>query len=139
MKAFYFAIMTAVVWGIVPVLEKMGLARISPLAGLLIRSCGVIIGASFLVVFNNQAFRLALKADPKTIFFLVLGGFMASIVGQIFFYNALKSGEASKIVPIAGIYPLVSFLLGIMFLGESVTIAKTSGVFLVIAGLFLLR
>lgn len=139
MKAFYFALMTAFVWGIVPVLEKMGLMRIAPMAGLLIRSCGVIIGASILAVFNHQAFKVALKADPRTIFFLVLGGLTASIIGQLFFYNSLKIGEASKMVPIAGTYPLVSFLLGVIFLGESFTAVKASGVVFVILGLFLLR
>ena len=139
MKAFYFAIMAAIVWGIVPILEKAGLAGIAPLSGLLIRSLGVIIGTGILVIFNNEAFRIALKAEPRTIIFLMLGGFMASIVGQMFFYNALKTGEASKVVPIAGIYPLVAFLLGIMFLGESFTLAKAAGVLFVIVGLFLLR
>ena len=139
MNGFYFAIITAVVWGIVPIMEKMGLASIMPLSGLLIRSCGVIIGASVLAVFNKEVVNLALKADIRTILFLALGGFMASILGQIFFYNALKTGEASKIVPIAGTYPLVSFLIGIIFLGESFTFVKAAGVMFVIAGLFLLR
>jgi len=139
MKAFYFALATAVVWGIVPILEKMGVARIAPLAGVMIRSLGVVIGVSFLAVFNSQTFKAALKADPRTIFLLVLGGFMASILGQILFYNALKTGEASKVVPIAGIYPLVAFLLGVIFLGEAVTVAKVGGVIFVVLGLFLLR
>lgn len=139
MKAFYFAIITAVVWGFVPILEKMGLTRIMPAAGLLIRSFGVIIGAAILAIFNSQAFRIALRAEPRTIFFLAFGGFMASILGQIFFYNALKIGEASKVVPIAGVYPLVSFLLGIIFLGETFTLTKATGVMFVILGLFLLR
>jgi len=139
MKAFYFALMTAVVGGIVPILEKMGVARIAPLAGVFIRSCGVVIGIFIMAIFNNQAVRIALKADPRTIFLLVLGGFMASIVGQIFFYNALKIGEASKVVPIAGIYPLVAFLLGVIFLGETFTAVKLGGVIFVVLGLFLLR
>ncbi len=139
MKAFYFAVLTAVVWGAVPVLEKLGLTKIAPLSGLLIRSSGVLIGALSIAILNNQAFRVALKAEPHTIIFLALGGLMASILGQIFFYNALKSGEASKVVPIAGIYPLISFIIGIIFLGEGITAAKTAGVIFVLMGLFLLR
>lgn len=139
MKSFYFALMTAVVWGIVPILEKMGLTKIAPIPGLIIRCFGVMIGAAILVIFNTQAFKIALKAEPRTIFFLVIGGFMASIVGQIFFYNALKSGEASRVVPIAGIYPLVSFVLGVIFLGESFTLTKVGGIVFVVLGLFLLR
>ncbi len=139
MKAYYFALLTAIVWGIVPIMEKMGLARITPMAGIFIRSCGVIVGISVLAVFNGEAIKVAMKADPKTIFLLAAGGFMASILGQIFFYNALKIGEASKLVPIAGTYPLFAFLLGVIFLGEGLTMAKAGGVMFVILGLFMLR
>ncbi|MBU4311773.1 MAG: EamA family transporter [Candidatus Omnitrophica bacterium] len=139
MKAFYFALATAVVWGAVPILEKMGVSRIAPLAGVLIRSFGVIIGLFILAIFNNDALRLAFKADPRTIFLLVVSGIMASIVGQIFFYNALKIGEVSKLVPIAGTYPLFAFLLGVIFLGEGFTLVKAGGVIFVVLGLFLLR
>jgi transporter family protein len=139
MRPFYFALLTAVVWGIVPVLEKMGLSKIDPLAGVLIRSCGVIVGMTTLVLFKTDLLKLALKAELRTIFFLLIGGLMASILGQMFFYTALKEGEASKLVPIAGAYPLVSFLLGLVFLGETFTLAKVCGVLFVILGLFLLR
>ena len=139
MKAYYFALMTAVVWGIVPIMEKMGLARIAPMAGIFIRSFGVIIGISILAVFNGEAIKIALKADPRTIVLLALGGVMASILGQIFFYHALKIGEASKLVPVAGTYPLFAFLLGVIFLGEGLTLTKAGGVVFVILGLVLLR
>lgn len=139
MKPFYFAILAAVVWGVAPIVEKTGLARIEPMAGVMIRSCGVLLGAVILAAFNSHLIKSALRADTKTVIFLVLGGFIASILGQIFFYNALKHGEASKMVPIAGTYPLVSFLLGLLFFGESFTVAKGLGIGLVILGVFLLR
>lgn len=139
MKAFYLALLTAVVWGIAPIIEKAGLSRIAPLSGVLIRSLGVLIGAGVLILFNGQLVKDALKADIKTVLLIVLGGFLASIVGQILFYNALKQGEASKMVPIAGIYPLVSFVIAVMFLGEAVTPLKVAGMVLVVAGIFFLR
>ena len=139
MKGFYFAILAAIVWGIAPILEKAGLKNIEPLSGVIVRSCGVMIGAIALAIFNSNIFKSALKADPKTILFLFLGGILASILGQIFFYTALKQGEVSKMVPIAATYPLVSFLLGLLFFGESFTIAKGLGIGFVILGVFFLR
>lgn len=139
MKPFYFAILAAIVWGVAPVVEKIGLKNIEPLSGVMVRSSGIIIGAVILAIFNNNALKLALKTDPKTMLFLFLGGIIASILGQIFFYNALKQGEVSKMVPIAATYPLVSFLLGLLFFGESFTIAKGLGIGFVILGVFLLR
>ena len=139
MRSFYFAIMAALAWGVAPIVEKIGLTNIAPMAGVVIRSCGVIIGCFILVIFNNNLLRLAVRSDMKTIIFLLLGGVIASIIGQIFFYSALKEGEASKLVPIAGTYPLVSFLLGLIFLGESFTMLKLVGMVFVILGVFLLR
>jgi transporter family protein len=139
MKPFYFAILAAIVWGVAPIVEKMGLKNIEPLSGVMVRSSGIIIGAVILAIFNNSALKTAMKADPKTILFLFLGGIIASILGQIFFYNALKQGEVSKMVPIAATYPLVSFLLGLLFFGESFTVAKGLGIGFVILGVFLLR
>ncbi len=139
MKPFYFAILAALVWGIAPIVEKTGLANTAPLSGVIIRSFGVLIGTVVVVIFNNGLLKSVFKADPKTIVFLALGGIIASILGQIFFYNALKQGEVSKMVPIAATYPLVSFLLGLLFFGESFTIAKGLGIGFVILGVFLLR
>ena len=139
MRPFYFAIMAALVWGIAPIVEKAGLANIAPLSGVIVRSFGVLIGAVILVIFNNDALIAALKANPKTMLFLALGGIIASILGQIFFYNAIKQGEVSKMVPIAATYPLVSFLLGLLLFGESFTIFKGLGIGFVILGVFLLR
>jgi bacterial/archaeal transporter family protein len=139
MKPFYFAILAAIIWGITPILEKMGLAKIDPLTGIIIRSCGVIIGMTVLALFNTNLVKMAFKADMKTIFLLVTGGIIASVLGQIFFYTALKNGEVSKLVPIAGMYPLVSFLLGLIFLGETFTLSKGFGMVLVLLGVFLLR
>ncbi|MFC1805193.1 EamA family transporter, partial [Candidatus Omnitrophota bacterium] len=59
--------------------------------------------------------------------------------GQICFYHALKSAEASRIVPIAGSFPLVAFILGVLFLSETVTPLKLGGVLLVTLGIWALR
>jgi bacterial/archaeal transporter family protein len=139
MKPFYFAILAALVWGIAPIVEKAGIARIEPMVGVMIRSFGVMIGAIALAIFNSHLLKSAFRADQKTIILLLMGGIIASILGQIFFYNALKHGEVSKMVPIAATYPLVSFLLGLLFFGENFTIAKGLGIGFVILGVFLLR
>jgi len=139
MKGFYFAILAALVWGIAPILEKTGLKNIEPLSGVIVRSSGIILGAVIVSLCNINIFKSALRADLKTILFLFMGGILASILGQIFFYNALKHGEVSKMVPIAATYPLVSFLLGLLFFGESFTIAKGLGIGFIILGVFFLR
>lgn len=138
MTAFLYALLTGVIWGIVPILEKLGLVHAPPFAGLMIRSLGVLAGVVlFSWIITPWA---ALKVvGPRAAGLLALGGFLASFVGQMTFYRAVKMGEVSRIVPVAGIYPLVAFLLGVLLLGESLTLQKSCGVLLVLAGVLLLR
>ena len=139
MKAFQWALLTALVWGMVPVLEKTGLMKTSPLTGIFLRCAGVGIGIILLMIFKFEAVKAAFFVKPQTALFIMTGGLLASFVGQIFFYKALKLGEASQVVPIAAAYPLVSFVLGIIFLSEHITLAQLSGVALVLMGLLLLK
>ena len=139
MNAFYWSLGAAVVWGIVPIIEKLGLLKIDPLVGLFYRSWGVVIGLFFLSAFKWEGIKSSLAQPPVGFPLLILGGFLASIIGQVFFYNALKVGESSKVVPLAGTYPLVAFLLGVIFLGEKFTLAKLSGMIFILLGVILLK
>ncbi|MFA5060618.1 MAG: EamA family transporter [Candidatus Omnitrophota bacterium] len=139
MKPYIWALMTALVWGCVPVLEKLGLAKMPVLVGIFYRSFGVIIGMMLIVFFKFNLLKESLANIPFGVFYLVVGGFLASVVGQIMFYHALQGGEASKVVPLAASYPLISFLIGAIFLGESVTAAKLGGLFFIILGVILLK
>jgi transporter family protein len=56
----------------------------------------------------------------------------------IFFYLALESGEASKVVPISAAYPAVTLVLSAIFLAESISLVKVGGLVLVIGGVVLL-
>ncbi|MFC1590637.1 EamA family transporter [Candidatus Omnitrophota bacterium] len=139
MKAFYLAILTAFIWGMVPILEKVGLSGVSPQAGMVFRCLGVMIGASLLVAINPGIIREASSVGIKGVYLFLIAGFLANFVGQLLFYNALKAGEASKVTPIAGSFPLVTFCLGVLVFGETVTIHKIGGIMLILSGLFLLK
>jgi transporter family protein len=55
------------------------------------------------------------------------------------YFYALQAAPASRAVPIAASYPLVAALLGIAFLGESLTLSKLAGTVLIIAGVWLVK
>ncbi|MCX5681531.1 MAG: hypothetical protein NT079_04550 [Candidatus Omnitrophica bacterium] len=48
MNSFLWAILTACIWGVVPILEKLGLTNISSSIGLFYRSLGVVLVLIFL-------------------------------------------------------------------------------------------
>lgn len=138
MEAFFLALLTAFIWGFVPFLEKIGLASVEPTAAYLVRCSGVLLGVVILIAFTPQ-FPSFGKMGIKSIFFLMLAGILAGVVAQLVFYNALKAGEISKIIPVTSCYPLFSFLLGWLFLGEEITLSKAVGMLLILGGILLLK
>lgn len=140
MKSFTWALLAAGCWGCAPILEKLGLrGSIDPVLGVVLRSVGVVVG---LILF----LPLLLKGSPRlseisthSWIFLGLGGVVASLLGQICFYRALKSGAVSQAVPVGASYPVLACVLGIVLLGEALTLSRACGIALVVAGTFLLR
>jgi len=139
MTPFMWALLTAITWGFVPIIEKMGLAKISPMIGLFYRCLGVVIGIVLLLAIENKAIRQSFSALHPGMLLLIGGGFLASVVGQIFFYMGLKNGESSQVVPLAASYPLVTFILAAILLGEKVTISKIVGLVFIVLGIFFLK
>ena len=138
MSAYKWALLTALVWGVVPVLEKTGLGKVEPLTGLFFRCCGVLLGLFLLgvVILRPQQIK---SVDPSSALILVLSGFLASFVAQMAFYHGLKIGDVSRVVPVAASFPMIAFVLGVLFLGESFSILKLAGMGLVLAGVWLLK
>ena len=138
-KAFVFALLTALVWGTAPAIEKMGLrGNIDPYVGVVVRTIPIIIFSFLGLVLMGRLGALS-EIDPKSAVFLCLGGLIAGFVGQFTLYSALKAGEASMVVPISATFPLVTLFIAYFFLGETITISKAVGIVLVIGGVFLLR
>jgi transporter family protein len=138
MSAFFWALVTAGIWGIVPLMEKVGLAGHPPTVGVVVRSLGVLVG---LVAFGWKLAPLpSLQAMSwSSVLLLAGGGFLASVIGQLAFYQSLKTGALSQVTPVAGTYPLVASVLGWLVLREPLTLPRVLGVVLVVAGVTLLR
>ncbi len=132
-----YALLAALLWGSAPVLEKLGLVKISPLAGLAIRTVTIAI-ILVVIAFFTDLTKEIVSVDSKSLFFLVVSGIIAGLLGMWSYFKALKCGEASRVVPIVGAYPLFAFLFALLFLGEKLTLQKALGVLLVVSGVFLL-
>ncbi|MCG0276322.1 MAG: GRP family sugar transporter [Thermosediminibacteraceae bacterium] len=137
MKSYIFALLTAVFWGAAPILGKMGLAKLPPFLALSLRS--FTISAVLLVVGLLSGSFKNLHIDARSFLFIAGEGLMASLLGQLAYYYALKYSEASKVVPISSSFPLVTVALAFLFLHESMTLKKIFGTLLVILGIILIR
>ena len=140
MKAFWLAVLTAVLWGVVPIMEKIGLAKgLNPMLAVVLRTGGSTLGGLVLWAMISRNPEYAKNFTWQTAAWLMSGAAIASVIAQSFFYAALQQGEVSKIMPIAGSFPLISFILGIIIFGESFTVSKVIGVLCVVAGVILLK
>ena len=138
MSAFFWALLTAGIWGVVPLMEKTGLGGVSPTTGVMVRSLGVVVG--LLVCSGMGASWSSVRAMGwPSLLLLAGGGLLASVIGQLAFYRALKSGALSQVIPVAGAYPLVAAVLGWLVLREPLTISRAIGILLVVSGIAVLR
>jgi transporter family protein len=134
----FLLIVTALLWGITPIIEKIGLAKVDPLIGVTIRSAIVTIGL-FALTFLLGKGKALTQLDGKSILIFGASGMMAGLLGMWTYYAALKMEATSKIVPIAACYPLVTALLSVLILNEGVTLPRVIGTALIVTGIWLVK
>ena len=140
MTPFLSALTAALCWGFAPFLEKAGLRGVpDPVIGVFVRSVGVTLGTLVAFPFFVKTYGSLSGLPTRNLIYLGLGGILASLVGQTFFYRALKYGELSRSVAIGASYPVVACVLGLIFWKEPLTLSKACGVVLVTLGITLLR
>ena len=135
---YLLAITTLFFWGIAPIFGKLGIAKISPYTALAIRSF-VVAFIMIAILLIRGDFKELVQVDLKSAVFIGLEGIFASLIGHFAYYYALKLGETTKVVPIAGAYMLITVLAAAIFLSEKITLIKGAGIVLILGGIFLLR
>ncbi len=136
LKAIFWALLSAVIWGSAPVLFKLGLkGEISPLVGIFIHNLTATIFALLCIVILKED---VINYPLKELSMVALGGFVSGFLGLLVYYKAIKVGEVSIVAPIAATSPLFSALLASAILGESFSFTKVIGSSLIIIGIAVL-
>ena len=134
----FFLIVTVILWGLAPILEKIGLKTADVFTGLFIRTAAV-----FLVLLGGLAvrgnFSSLLKVPIRTVFIFSVSGICAGLLAMVTYYKLLRVNPSSKIVPLAAVYPLITAILGIVILKEPFSWARLVGTVFIITGVFLVK
>jgi len=138
MQGFFLALCSALLWGLAPIFEKLGLANAKPLVGLCARTFAVTIVLAATLLLAGEG-RALIRLDARSFGFFAAGGILGGLVGHWTYFAALKHWEASRVVPLAATYPLVALVLGVIYLNESLTVQKAVGVLMIVLGVVFLR
>ena len=121
-------------WGIADFLQSVPIRRIGTLKTMFVRNILTIflvspIGAY--LFFNNQ---LSITLTNLSIIFV---SSIIYILSYYMFMRGFEVGNVSLVSPISGSFSIITVMLALLFLGESLSIIKFSAVFLMLAGVFL--
>ncbi|KYK37172.1 MAG: DMT family transporter [Theionarchaea archaeon] len=128
-----FIMITVFLFGIGQVFTKTGTTRLGSPGMLLLLSINMvaIYGGAWLL-FHGDAPLYA-----KDLLSCVVATFL-SAVGYIFFYEAVERQKISIVGVITAAYPLVTVILAVFFLDESLTVPQVTAIALIIASVSLL-
>src|SRR4029077_498495 len=129
-------VIVLICWGLWAFLEKLAVSKIHP-AQIQIINC--IIGCLLIPIYFGM---LKAKNVVATINFIgvlyVVAASLCATIASYTFFHVLKSNEVGTTTIISSTYPIITLLLGAIFLGEAITMPKIVGTFLVLLGIALL-
>ncbi|MBM4431317.1 MAG: DMT family transporter [Chloroflexi bacterium] len=134
-KTVALVLFTFLAWAFTSFVDKLAADRVGT-QGALWHALGLL---PPVVIYSLHAFRVPalLQADRPGIGLAVLTGIMGGC-GSIGFYALLARAEASRMIPLVGLYPAMAAVLALVFLRESVTPAKIAGILLSVVAIYLL-
>ncbi|MBI3945936.1 MAG: EamA family transporter [Armatimonadetes bacterium] len=135
-----FVALTVALWGGAPIIDKIALGsnKIDPAIGVLIRGITAAVVMGGVVAATGRAKELG-SLDLRTAALFMVSALLAAALGQWTYFQALKLGKASQVVPLCGTFPVVAALLGFLVLRERVTLERVAGILLVVVGIWLVR
>jgi transporter family protein len=131
-----FLLLAILGWGLGAFFDKISLNHMDPSGAFYVRTLFTILIFAPLLVWKYVPTRHALTGHDKLGPLFVLSSVIVSMAGVFFYLKALSDGEATRIVPLSSAYPVLTFVLALLFLGESFTANKFIGTLLLCAGVY---
>ena len=129
------AILSALFAALVAVFGKIGLKAIDPTIATTVRV--TIMTAFFIVVSASLGkFKLLSSIDNRALTFIVLSG-LAGALSWLCYFAAMKLGTASAVSALDRLSIVFIVIMGVIFLGETLTIKTGIGALLVALGALL--
>jgi bacterial/archaeal transporter family protein len=117
------------VWGFIP---KLTTRYLSPQSAIVYE----VLGAICLAVIALFSLKFQPDYHPMGMFLAVMTG-MLGFLGAFCFLSAVSTGPVTLVATLSALYPVISVLLAVTFLHESITLRQVFGIALALAAVIL--
>lgn len=131
-----FAFGSALFAGLTSITAKCGIKKADSTVATAIRT-GVVLLCSAVMVTIVGSWGGITNIDTKSRIFLVLSG-IATGASWLCYFKAISIGDVNKVVPLDKSSTVLAAVIAIIFLGESVTVPKITGLIAVTVGTYMM-
>lgn len=131
-----YAFGSALFAGLTAVLAKCGIRKTDSTVATAIRTIIVLL-FSWVMVFLVGLQAQVSQLGGRTLLFLILSG-LATGASWLCYFKALQIGDINKVVPVDKSSTVLTILLAVLFLHESLTLTKGAGIVLIAVGTYLM-
>ncbi|NIS62689.1 MAG: EamA family transporter [Proteobacteria bacterium] len=135
---FILALATMICWGIAPLFGKAALLRIDPWVGLVMRSFMISLILLVWGIVSGHIHEL-FQVEFSTLSLICAEGVLASLLGHLAYFYAIKYGMISRVIPITSAFPLIALLGGLFLFSERISWDRLVGTIMIIAGIIIIR
>lgn len=130
---FFWTILAMVTFGAWGFFPKLAVNYISPQSALIYQVIGgMLVGLVGLAMLNFKP-----ETHPMGILYALLTG-ITGVLGTLFYYFAASRGQISIVVSLTALYPLITIMLAIVFLHETLILKQVIGLCFAVAAIVLL-
>jgi len=130
---FFWTILAMVTFGAWGFFPKLAVNYINPQSALIFQVIGgLLVGFVGLAMLNFKP-----ETHPMGILYGLLTG-ITGVLGTFFYYIAASRGQISIVVSLTALYPLITIMLAIVFLHETLIFKQVLGLCFAVAAIVLL-
>jgi len=130
---FFWTILAMVTFGAWGFFPKLAVNYINPQSALIFQVIGgLLVGFVGLAMLNFKP-----ETHPMGILYAFMTG-ITGVLGTLFYYVAASRGQISIVVSLTALYPLITIMLAIVFLHETLIFKQVLGLCFAVAAIVLL-
>lgn len=127
-----YAFLSAFFAALTAIFAKVGISHINSNLATGIRTIVILVMIWAIILTSGEAKGIN-SLSRQNIFFLVISG-IATGLSWLFYFKALQTGNVSQVAPIDKLSVVLTVMLSVIFLGETLTLKTAVGTGLIVAG-----